>query len=244
MGDKLVKTGIAGLDAMLYGGIPEGNQIIISGGPGAGKTLLAFEFLYRNAKAGESGLFITLEEGAERVIANAKKAFNDIANDIDDVLKGGKLHIMDIDPTEETYGMQDDKEYAFGKLVADIEKHIEETNATRVVIDSATVLEILIKDTVLYRKSMLSLVNNFRRLGVTSVLSSEMTIPERDRMQFQPEHFIYDGIITMYQTEKELRRMLTIEVVKMRGSKHSFVTTPYDITPDGVKVFSAEEALS
>jgi hypothetical protein len=32
-----------------------------------------------------------------------------------------------------------------------------------------------------------------------------------------------------------------MEVIKMRGSKHSFVTTPYDITPNGFNVISAEE---
>ena len=47
-----IKSGIEGLDSMLDGGIPEHNQTIIAGGPGAGKTLLSFEILYRNAKAG------------------------------------------------------------------------------------------------------------------------------------------------------------------------------------------------
>ena len=57
-----IKTGVTGLDAMLYGGIPEKNQVLLAGGPGTGKTLLSFEYLYRNAKAGNTSLFFALEE--------------------------------------------------------------------------------------------------------------------------------------------------------------------------------------
>ncbi|HID73174.1 TPA: KaiC domain-containing protein, partial [Candidatus Micrarchaeota archaeon] len=53
-----VKTGIAGLDEMLNGGIPARRHVAVYGGPGAGKTSFGFEFLYRGAKAGENGVYI------------------------------------------------------------------------------------------------------------------------------------------------------------------------------------------
>ena len=37
-----VRTGITGLDAILLGGLPEGNITILTGGPGAGKTTWAW----------------------------------------------------------------------------------------------------------------------------------------------------------------------------------------------------------
>jgi circadian clock protein KaiC len=42
-----VRTGITGLDAILLGGLPEGNITILTGGPGTGKTTLGLEFIYR-----------------------------------------------------------------------------------------------------------------------------------------------------------------------------------------------------
>lgn len=42
-----VRTEIPGLDAILLGGLPEGNITILTGGPGAGKTTLGLEFIYR-----------------------------------------------------------------------------------------------------------------------------------------------------------------------------------------------------
>ena len=49
---NMIKTGIEGLDDLIGGGIPFANQVVLAGGPGAGKTLLSFEILYRNAKVG------------------------------------------------------------------------------------------------------------------------------------------------------------------------------------------------
>ncbi|HKC00332.1 MAG TPA: ATPase domain-containing protein [Terriglobales bacterium] len=42
-------TGIQGLDEITGGGFPRGRPTLICGGAGAGKTLLAMEFLIRGA---------------------------------------------------------------------------------------------------------------------------------------------------------------------------------------------------
>ncbi|MDW8402938.1 ATPase domain-containing protein, partial [Chloroflexus sp.] len=56
-------TGIRGLDEITGGGLPRGRPTLICGGPGCGKTLLAFEILARGAALyGEPGLFISFEE--------------------------------------------------------------------------------------------------------------------------------------------------------------------------------------
>lgn len=236
------KTGIQGLDAMLYGGIPEGDQVILAGGPGAGKSLLSFEYAYRNAKAGITSVFLALEETPERMLANAKSCFKEFT-DIDDLIKSKKLIIDGEDPTtilrssDSVTGSQ----YEFGKVVSDIESIIVSSGAKRLVIDSLSVMDLLITDAAVYRRSMLALVSNLRRLGVTTILTAEMPTPERSKLEFKEEFFIFDGIIIMYAKGEEEKRMLAMEVIKMRGSKHSFLTTPYEINPNGFNIFSAEE---
>jgi len=233
----LVSTGISGLDAMLYGGIPKDNQVIVAGGPGAGKTLMAFEFLYRNAKAGDTSLFFSLEEDPKRIINNAKSAFPEF-RDIDRVIESKKLIVTGSDIT--SIALKEDPAFEFGRLIADIEEEIEGSNATRAVLDSSSALELIVRDPTAYRRSMWALVANFRRLGVTSILTSEIHSPDRSRLAFRPEHFIFDGMVVLYQGGEEARRVQSLEVIKMRGYKHSFVTAPYDITPRGFKVLSPE----
>ncbi|MGC8547616.1 MAG: ATPase domain-containing protein [Candidatus Micrarchaeia archaeon] len=236
-----VATGIAGLDAMLYGGIPEGNQVILAGGPGAGKTLLGFNYLYNNAKAGNTSVFFAMEESPDRVINNAKEAFPDFT-DIDDLIASKKLIIDGEDPST-IIRSGSTNSYEFGKVVADIESTITSYKATRAVIDSLSVIDLLINDPGTYRRSMISLVSNLRRLNVTSLLTSELANPDFSSQDFKPEFFIFDGVIVMYETGKEDRRMLAMEVLKMRGSNHSFAITPYEITSSGFNVIAAEGSL-
>lgn len=238
-----VKTGISGLDAMLYGGIPEGNQIIVAGGPGAGKTLLSFEFLYRNAKLGIPGVFFALEENPKRVVENAKKAFSDFT-DIDELISKKLLLIDGEDPSARLHEGSDPSTYAFGNVVSDIEGLASSINAKRIVIDSISLLSIIISSPVAYRRAMLALVSNLRRIGVTSMLVSEISNPERSKLTFRPEFFIFDGIINMYQSGEEEKRITAMEVIKMRGSNHSNSTAPYEITSSGFKVYASEELES
>ena len=51
---------ISGFDEILYGGLPEGRTTLIEGGPGTGKSIVALEFLYRSALAGQAGIFVAL----------------------------------------------------------------------------------------------------------------------------------------------------------------------------------------
>ena len=48
-------TGVAGLDAMLGGGLPRASTTVVQGGTGTGKTLLGLQFLLEGARHGEAG---------------------------------------------------------------------------------------------------------------------------------------------------------------------------------------------
>ncbi|MDE1834412.1 MAG: hypothetical protein KGH64_03690, partial [Candidatus Micrarchaeota archaeon] len=192
----MVETGISGLDAMLYGGIPKDNQVIVVGGPGAGKTLLAFEFIYKGAKQGHAGVFFALEEDPKRIIHNAKSTFSNF-EDIDELIDQGKIIINGKDISEGILSEFDDPKYEFGKIVTEMESLIVKSGATRVVADSISAVELIVKDPIAYRRSMWSLVANLRRLGVTTLLTSESDRPERSKLRFKPEHFIFDGMLAM-----------------------------------------------
>jgi circadian clock protein KaiC len=65
-------TGIAGLDEITNGGLPCTRATLVCGGPGAGKTLLATQFLAHGALAyAEPGVFMSFEESPEQLAANS-----------------------------------------------------------------------------------------------------------------------------------------------------------------------------
>ena len=55
-----VLTGVAGLDTVLGGGLPEFSFNLIAGGPGSGKTTLAQQIVFRNATAKRPALYFTV----------------------------------------------------------------------------------------------------------------------------------------------------------------------------------------
>jgi circadian clock protein KaiC len=56
-----VSTGVDGLDDVLGGGLPRGRSLLLSGGPGTGKTTIGMSFLQAGLAAGEECLFLTTE---------------------------------------------------------------------------------------------------------------------------------------------------------------------------------------
>src|SRR5439155_693395 len=68
----LVKTGIKGLDEILFGGIPRGNIILVAGTAGTGKTTLGVEFVYRGARQfNEPGVIVLFEVAPDKLIRDA-----------------------------------------------------------------------------------------------------------------------------------------------------------------------------
>ncbi len=233
-----VKTGIKNFDAIIAGGIPRGNQVALAGGPGAGKTLFSFEYLYNNAKEGNVSLMFSLEETSDMIIENAKAAFPDF-NDIDDLISQNKLVIYGSEKTGQYVQRDTDGgSYSFNELVSGIGSLVSSYNASNLVIDSITVIKLMIKDKLSYRQLTMDLINNLRSQNVTSLMTIELDTATKEEIQFKSEFFMYDGIISLYLEGEGNNRVPILEVIKMRGSDHSFSTYPYEIKSNGIKVLS------
>ena len=57
-------------DDLIEGGIPEQSTILITGGPGSGKTLWCLQQLHWAAAHGEKVLFMSFEETEERLVGH------------------------------------------------------------------------------------------------------------------------------------------------------------------------------
>jgi circadian clock protein KaiC len=65
-----VSTGFGSLDAMLDGGLFRGSSTLITGAPGTSKTTLAGQFAESACRRGERTLFVSFDEGGERIRRN------------------------------------------------------------------------------------------------------------------------------------------------------------------------------
>lgn len=87
----VVPTGIAGLDKILGGGLPEKTTILLKGPPGCGKTTLSQQFLYSGLKKSEPGFYITLDSSPDDVAKTMEK----FKWDVKPHMKKKKLYFLD-----------------------------------------------------------------------------------------------------------------------------------------------------
>ncbi len=226
-----VPTGIPGLDELIEGGFLEGSSILVSGGPGTGKTILAMQYLYKGAEQyKEPGIYITMEEGPTNLWWNMKSFHWNITKYEQEGLM--KIYRM---------GMIDPKDFGirFKDEMKRIKEMAQQMNAKRLVIDSTTAFAMWMNSDEQIRYSLFKLAEELKELKVTTLMTSE-TMGGRDQYsRFGVEEFIADGVISLYFLPPQ-RAMF---VRKMRGTKHDQKVHPYDISEKGIEVYPREEVL-
>jgi len=230
-----VKSGIPGLDEILHGGIPRRNVVLLSGGPGTGKSIFGQQFLYHGLTLGEPGVLVALEEHPAQIRVNMAK----FGWDTRKYEEQGMFAI--VDAFTGGIGEYAKREKYVVRAVDDVHSLIDvmraairDLRAKRVVIDSVTTLYItkpaVARSVVMLLKRVLS------GLGCTSILVSQVSVTERGFGGPGVEHAA-DGIIRLDldEFEGELKRSLI--VWKMRGTSHSMRRHPFDITDRGIVVY-------
>ncbi len=226
------RTGIEGLDKILNGGIPVGNNVLLTGACGTGKTTLGAEFLNFGALNGEPGLLLSVTEHSQKVLENMKGYEFFDARLVDDK----KLQILDTQPIFEKLGL-DKVEYTLSdvpQLLNGIMDTVKQAGARRVVVDSITGILLHLKTRELMRDFISKLCRKLSEAGCTSLLVSEIAPDEKRYSSFGVEEAVTDGIIVLGNVEQRGYLLRTLHVVKMRGTTHSRARYVIDLTQYGI----------
>lgn len=226
------RTGIEGLDKILNGGIPLGNNVLLTGACGTGKTTLGAEFLNYGAQNGEPGLLLAVTEHSQKVLDNMKGYEFFDARLVDEK----KLLLVDSQPMFEKLGL-DKIEYSHNdvpQLVNGIIDAVKQAGAKRLVIDSITGILLHLKARELMRDFISKLCRRLSEAGCTAILVSEIAPDEKRYSSFGVEEAVADGIIVLGNVEQRGYLLRTLHVVKMRGTTHSRSRYVIDLTPYGI----------
>ena len=230
-----VKTGIPGMDEILNGGIPKRNVVLLSGGPGTGKTIFGQQFLYHGLQNGEPGVLVALEEHPAQIKINMSQ----FGWDVRPYEEEGKFAIVDAFTggigeyaKRERYVVRDPSDVAM--LVDVLREAVKDLKAERVVIDSVTSL--YLTRPVVARSTVMQLKRVLSGLGCTSILVSQVSVTERGFGGPGVEHAA-DGIIRLDLDEFNGQLYRSLIVWKMRGTAHSMRRHPFDITDKGIVVY-------
>ncbi len=234
---KLISTGVKGLDEMLRGGFPEGRIVLVTGGPGTGKTILSLQYLMAAIDRGEPGVYLSLEEPMDSIKENSSV----LGWDLDRFEKSGLLRTLDLYMVPQGGGFDSGRreDDAYASVERDIINSARAIGARHIVVDPIT--SIVVQELRAGRKRYVigQLFETLRSLGCTAVLTAEA---QREG-DFYMEQFLADGVILLNKDILEYKLVKTLRIEKMRGMDYDEQPRRYTVTDRGFQVFNTEQVL-
>ncbi|HSV42030.1 MAG TPA: KaiC domain-containing protein [Methanomassiliicoccales archaeon] len=228
--DRL-KTGIEGLDAMLDGGVPKGHTFVVMGSFGTGKTTFGLQFLNQGLSSGEKGIYISLEEDQESIMEDARAH----GWELRPFLESKKLAVVKLEPN--------DAKSTVSRIKSELPDYIKGFGASRIVIDSISMLNMLFETEHDRRTNLFNLSQMIKKAGATCLMTAEVNdqnpLASRDGLA----EYVSDGVISLRYVERESKSelQLSLRIIKMRRTSHSRKITPYQIMNKGIVVHEGAE---
>jgi len=222
---KRMSLGVAALDEMMGGGIPEGDSLLIAGSSGTGKSVLATQFIAAGLRAGEPGIVAVFEERPEEYAGRASI----FGLDLKTAQKDGSLEVIYLRPLD----------LSVDEMMQELIDAVKRTGAKRMVIDSLAGFELALAPGFRtdFRESLYRMIFALTGIGITilSTLEMEETF---DKLPFSSYliSFLTDDILRLRYVEIDGQLRKIMMVLKMRGGDHSKDIREYDITSDGIVV--------
>jgi len=227
VGDR-APTGIPGLDPIIEGGLRRGTATLVGGGPGTGKSTLALQYLVQGAqKFNEPGIYISFEE--------TKESIEELGMQF-----GWNLQQMESEKSlivrEYTPEQLDKILESGGGSLRDL---IDSMSAKRIVIDSVTAFMLLYEGEIAQRRACLQLFRSLSKWGCTTIAIAEEQgstgSHEASVLEYETS-----AVILLYNERKGDLRQRSLEIFKMRGTKHAGRIFPMRVDEHGVEVYPRE----
>jgi circadian clock protein KaiC len=216
-------TGIAGLDALLLGGLPRASATMVEGGTGTGKTLIGLHFLLEGARRGEPGILFTLEETPAQIRAVARGFGWDLAP----LEAQGLLLISYTSPVE----------LVTDRFLDDVLRQVAKVGARRAVLDSLTSMSLGVASQRRVRELVYALTKHFQVTGVTPLMTVEVAeMLGTTQLTGRGVSSIADNLIVLRYVEVEAHLERAVFVLKARGIGHTTELRRFVIGDRGARV--------
>ena len=232
-----IVTGIEGLDEKMEGGLVAGSINLVAGKTGTGKTQFSSSFIYAGALNKEPGVYITTEEREQDIKNDIYSMFGWDLQKLEDARL---LKFASIKPIFPDKPIADEINRVTRAYITNVSSTVSNTirtiKAKRLVIDSISILEMFIQDPYLARVALMGLTEHLRALGVTTILTGEVSETSEGLSGSGIIEYLVDTVIRLdfVPVSEEFKRTVTIR--KMRRTNHSTLIHPFEITKKGIRI--------
>ena len=223
-----VSTGVAGLDPLIGGGFLAGKVYLVSGESGTGKTIFGLQYLHQGLIEGENGIYISGDEKPGHLIVDAES----LGWNFRKYVEQRKLGLVDISPY--FYGMRSSKtaEVDVLTVINDLQKHVKEIGAKRIVID--TIAPLVLGQENLpyiqgYTKNLVSSIED--SLECTVVITSGILSGSTSLSRYGVEEFVAEGVIVLSISSFGCHRARMLSIRKMRSTYSDLKDHFFEIVP-------------
>ncbi|MDK2825209.1 RecA-superfamily ATPase, KaiC/GvpD/RAD55 family [Methanolobus vulcani] len=228
-----ISSGIRNLDKRLQGGFPEGECILITGKPGTGKTIFGMQFLYNACLEGKKCIMLATEETPEKIVEHGKA----IGFDLEPFIENKQLTMIRFFEMRVMNMEEDPDSYTFMNIdTLNNLAHIIDDDVNVIVVDNLGTFSIGVN------------LKTFKEeLEVLSFLLStqkrtSLMIMDAAAHEFThniAEYSTYGTIKLMFKENPYTGKMERFMFIpKMRGTKITLELINYDITEEGITLFS------
>jgi len=226
-------TGIDGLDDILNGGIVKNSTTLVSGNPGAGKSILCLQFLYNGVKEfGEKGIYLSFEEDVQDLEEAAVSLGFD---EWGEYVENGDIKVYD----KQELLRENDFSSSLDLLLDDI----EDAGYDRLVLDSLAMFELFFEDESEKRTYLLKFTDILSQNELTTLMTNEQGAVFPDT-EIGLENYLTDGNIYLIQTPTESGVNRYVWVAKMRKQNIETDIFPMEIAEGGIRVHQNASAFS
>jgi circadian clock protein KaiC len=217
-----LRSGNNHLDELLGGGLPGNGISLIAGLPGAGKTIVAEQYVFRNASPDRPAIYLsTVSEPLEKILR-----FGQGLDFFDAAAIGTSVFYEDLGATVSRRGLPGVAEQ-IGTL-------LKERRPGLVVIDSFKALQMFAEGPGEFRKFLHELTGL-----LTAVPASALWVGEYGEAEIAaaPEFAVADAIVNLAVARIGNRDIRLLNVSKLRGSDFLSGRHAYRLSSQGIQVF-------
>ena len=228
-----ISTGISELDAKLSGGYPKGKAILLTGTPGAGKTIFGLHFIKKSLIDGKKCIHIATEESPEDILLQAEILGLDLRPHLD----SGQLRIERVFELR-TESAEMSAQLGFGFETTDIDL-LEQVKLVPDDIDVVVIDNIGVFALNTGVKEFRDIIDTITRILTSTGCTTLMVMDDA-------AHNLTHGI-TEYSAYGSIKLMMKenpytgvreryLDIPKMRSTKLSLELSVFDITSEGIKI--------